>query len=71
MGIAYYPSFEKKIPGFEPATAVSGKTVARAIEQLDEICKRVGVKPMGSFLSESLEKSFALTGEDVPAGMVE
>jgi len=71
MGVAYYPSFERAIAGFDPATAVNGKPVARVIERLDKICKRLRVTPLTDFYSESVEEAFAKIGEEVPEGMKE
>ena len=66
MGVAYYPVFEREIPGLNPATAVSGKSIAKAIEALDKLAKRLGVTPLSAFYSESSEETFANIGEDVP-----
>jgi len=69
MGVAYYPSFERQIPGFDPSTAVSGKSTARSMKQLDGICVRLGMASLMSFYSESNEEAFGKIGEPVPPGM--
>jgi hypothetical protein len=69
MGAAYYPSFEREIDGFDPSVAISGKPIARAMSQLDEICKRLGAAPLLDFYSESTEEAFKKIGEPVPQGL--
>ena len=66
MGVAYYPEFEREIPGYDPSVAVSGKAVARAMDQLEAICKRLGLTPLLDFYSESNEEAFDKIGEEVP-----
>jgi hypothetical protein len=66
MGLAYYPSFEKKIKGYEPATEVSGKGIAKSIEKLDTICKKLKVPSLSSFQSQSMEESY--DADDLPPG---
>jgi hypothetical protein len=69
MGTAYYPSFERDIPGYDPATAMSGKAIGRAMKELDAICNRLSVTPLSSFYSESNAEVFKKIGEPVPAGL--
>jgi len=71
MGVAYYPVLEKKIPGFEPATAISGKALAQAMEVLERCAVAAGVRPLSEFFSESASESFESIGEDLPEGMKE
>ena len=67
MGAAYYPVFEKQVKGFDPATAVSGKSLAKVMEVLDECARQIGVQPLSGFYSESVEESCGMIGEEVPA----
>ena len=69
MGAAYYPSFERAVKGYEPATAMSGKMIARQIEELDAVCTRLQVAPLSSFYSESAAEAFEKIGEEMPEGM--
>jgi hypothetical protein len=69
MGVAYYPSFERKIEGFDLATAVNGKPIARAMDRLDEIAKGLGITALRTFHSESKEEFFSKIGESVPPGL--
>jgi hypothetical protein len=69
MGVAYYPVLEKKIPGFEPATAISGKALAQAMEVLDRCAVEAGLRPLSEFFSESASESFESIGEDTPEGL--
>jgi len=71
MGVAYYPILEKKIPGYEPATAISGKALAKAMEVLDRCAVEAGVRPLSEFFSESASESFESIGEDTPEGLKE
>jgi len=71
MGVAYYPAFENDVAGYEPSTAISGKALARAMDELDAICGELGVRTLMSFYSESNAEAFAKIGEPVPPGMKE
>lgn len=66
MGTAFYPSFDHVIEGYEPATALDGKALGRHVETLDAACPRLGVLPLLSFYSESIEEAFEKIGEPVP-----
>jgi hypothetical protein len=71
MGMAYYPVLNPPISGFKPELNVSGKALAEAMPALDELAQQLSVEKLRSFHSESLEESFALIGESVPADMPE
>ena len=70
MAVALYPAFEEDIPGYDPATAMSGKALSRAVRagrgELEEICRGLGVMPIFDFYSESYEETFVKIGEPVP-----
>ena len=69
MGVAYYPVFEKAIPGFNPSVEVSGKSMAKALEVLDGICRKLEKRELSSFYSESNHETFASIGSDAPPGL--
>jgi hypothetical protein len=73
MGVALYPEFEKNIPGYNPSTAISGKTLARSVDggkgEIERLCHRLGVRSIFDFYSESNEEAFAKLGEPVPPGL--
>ncbi|HMD53793.1 MAG TPA: hypothetical protein VKJ65_04505 [Phycisphaerae bacterium] len=69
MGVAYFPEFERQVTGFDPSAAVCGKSLARAIKRLDEICKHLGTAPLFIFYSESNEEAFKTIGKPVPPGL--
>ena len=71
MGTAYYPDLEVQIEGYDPAVEVSGKAVARAIEQLDEICERIGQRTLTSFYSESNAEAYESIGQAPPDDLPE
>lgn len=62
---------QRKIAGYEPATEVNGKPIARAIENLDAICDRLRVRSLSSYHSASLEETFDAIGEPVPDDLPE
>ena len=64
MGAAYYPVFEKQVKGFDPATAVSGKSLAKVMEVLDECARQIGVQIVQDeafFVEPKLEDQTART----------
>ena len=68
MGVAYYIATEQRNPGFP--TLVSGKTVARSIEELDELATSLQIAPLSGFISMSGEDLSNLLGDDASQGDV-
>ena len=66
MGAAYFPVFQREIEGLTAATAISGKAISRASEELDELAQTANVKPLSEFISMSAEEAFGSLGEPVP-----
>ena len=62
MGVAWYISTEREVPGLD--TFVSGKAIAHADEKsLAAIVERLGVKPLMEFFSSNPEELADLLGD--------
>jgi hypothetical protein len=64
MGFAYYPTFKSEVRGVD-ATSVSGKSIAKAMDELTAIAQSGNVRSLQDFVSVGADEIAALTGEDV------
>lgn len=62
MGVSYYIILEKE--SNEIDLEVCGKGIAKDIENLDKIAKKIGVIPLSNFYSINEESMLDLLGED-------
>jgi len=62
MGSALFIALEKNIPGLD--AMIDGKMLSNAEEQLAEVAKRCGVRPLMEFFSISSDEAEQLIGED-------
>lgn len=65
MGLAYYPTFDKTLEGFD-ASSVDGKVLADNFDALAEAAVRLNVPAADTFCSTSDEELEDLLGDDVP-----
>ena len=69
MPSSYYPTLEHPIENYTPQ--VTGQSIARSIEQLDEICLRIAQKPLSSFYSESNREAYEMLDQEPPEDLEE
>lgn len=62
MGVAYYLEFDKDILGTD---FTDGKSVARAMDKLNEISKNLGIRSLEDFMGQSVEELSDLLGEEI------
>ena len=62
MGVAYYIALDNEEAGFD--TFVSGKSVARAIEELDAISERHGLPRLEDFMGQPMSEFADMLGDD-------
>jgi hypothetical protein len=63
MGIAYYIVLNNDEPGFD--TFVNGKAVARCVNQIDAISKKIGLPKLDDFVGMSSDDISDIIGEDL------
>ncbi|MHC1682855.1 MAG: hypothetical protein AB6733_07900 [Clostridiaceae bacterium] len=63
MGVSYYIILEKESKEID--LDVCGKGIAKDIEKLDKIAKKIGVIPLSNFYSINEESMLDLLGEDI------
>lgn len=63
MGFAHYISLEDET--MDVVSEVDGKSVARAIEELGQMCKELSVPELDSFLGQSLDEISDLMGNEI------
>lgn len=63
MSVAYYIVLNNEEPDFD--TFVNGKSLARAVEQIDVICGKLGIRNFDDFLTMSADDIADMLGEDI------
>jgi hypothetical protein len=68
MGVSWFISLERKIPGFNELD-VDGKLAMRSSDVLDEIAKKLAVTPLSEFFDVSLDEMADVFGEEAIEGL--
>ena len=63
MSVAYYIVLDNAQPGFE--TFVNGKFLARDTQQMDAVCKKLGIRAFDDFLTMSEDDISDMLGEEI------
>ncbi|KGF71553.1 hypothetical protein DO97_17660 [Neosynechococcus sphagnicola sy1] len=62
MGVAYYIAFNKEELAVD---FTDGKSVARAIDDLNRLAEELGVKPLEAFMGQSVDDIADMLGEEI------